>query len=162
MIQATDMEGVFLTPLRIETDDRGSVMKMMDIRSIIGGKVKKFAEIEEIYFSTINARVVKGWHGHKEMTLNYACILGSVMVGLCDMRVGKTFGQTAEVVLHDTAVGYKLLTIPPGVWNGIKSYRDRSIIANAATLAYSMFDIERIHPKDFPIPFDWGEYDIAG
>ncbi len=42
----------------------------------------------EIYFSTVYRGVVKGWHRHREMTLNYACIHGRIKLVLYDDREG--------------------------------------------------------------------------
>jgi dTDP-4-dehydrorhamnose 3,5-epimerase len=156
MIEATDMEGVFLTSLRIIADDRGSVMKLIDDYFEVDG-YPVIHDVSEVYFSTILAGVVKGWHGHKYITLNYACVFGKVRIGLADRReMSSTFGQVAEVWLDDQE-NYRLLTIPPGVWNGFKSYRDYSIVVNAASHVHDPNEIERIYPRDFLIPFDWGD-----
>ncbi len=158
-----NIDGVYVADLKIFTDERGSVMKMIDDTEktyLYGGGISR--RVEEIYFSTVNPGVVKAWHGHKKMTLNYACVLGEVMIGLCDLRVGKTFGNTMRIHL-DMIDNYKLLTVPPGVWNGYRSMNDKpAMIANAASLTYSDSDIERIHPEDFPVDFDWGPYEVAG
>ena len=163
MSEATEIAGVYIADLRIISDERGSIMKMIvDTSETFFHSSLISRDVEEIYFSTVNPGIVKAWHGHKKMTLNYACILGSIMVGLCDLRVGSTFGKTA-VVHMDALDNYKLLTIPPGVWNGFRSNSDApAMIANAANMRYTDFDIERIHPRDFPIDFDWGPYEVAG
>jgi dTDP-4-dehydrorhamnose 3,5-epimerase len=163
MIEATMMKGVLITTLKIISDERGSVMKMMDNLTPIM-KTPRHDNVSEIYFSTINPGIVKAWHGHKIMTLNYACIYGRIIVGLCDTRVGDTFGEVAMVYL-DTLDQYKLLTIPPGVWNGFRTHsnhNEMAIIANAASHIHSPDEIMRIHPNKFPCKFDWGEYEIAG
>ena len=62
------IDGVKITPLKQIIDERGKVMLMMrnDDRFY-----KKFGEI---YFSCTHPGVVKAWHMHKRMTLNYAII----------------------------------------------------------------------------------------
>lgn len=159
MIDATEMEGVRLNELKTFSDVRGSVKKMMQ------AKAPPFLGVSEIYFSTVLKGIVKAWHGHRKMTLNYACIYGQIIVGLCDLRAGKTFGETATVYLDDT-VHYKLLTIPPGVWNGFRmsqgSENNYAILANAASHVYDPDEISKIKPSEFPVAFDWGSYDIAG
>lgn len=163
MIEATEMEGVLLTPLDIISDNRGSVKKMIEAKPSIGG-APPFMDVSEIYFSIIVQDVVKGWHGHEKMTLNYTCIYGRVIVGLCDLRVGKTFKEIAQVYMDDY-IQYKLLTIPPGVWNGFRVYPGGSsyaIMANAASHVHDPDEITRIKPSEFPVAFDWGAYDIAG
>ncbi len=163
LIEAKKIEGVYIADLKIISDERGSVMKMIvDTNEMYLNSPVVSRDVEEIYFSTVNPGIVKAWHGHKKMTLNYACILGSIVVGLCDLRVGPTFGKTARVHM-DALDNYKLLTIPPGVWNGFRSNNDApAMIANAASMKYSDHDIERMHPREFPIDFDWGPYEAAG
>lgn len=164
MIEATEMEGVLLTSPKVFADERGFVRKMMEAKPSVGG-APPYMDVSEIYFSTVMKGVVKAWHGHREMTLNYTCVYGMIAVGLCDLRVGKTFGKTATVFLDDAA-DYKLLTIPPGVWNGFcvteGSLYKFATMANAASHVYDPDEIMRIKPSDFPIEFDWGDYDIAG
>ena len=77
-----EIKDIIITPLRIIADDRGSVMHMLRSDS------KIFKNFGEIYFSTINKDKIKAWHLHKEATLNYACIFGSVKLVLFDERKG--------------------------------------------------------------------------
>ncbi|KKL11072.1 hypothetical protein LCGC14_2549480 [marine sediment metagenome] len=161
------IEGVLITPLKQFKDDRGSVMKIIDddLYDDDDNYKPNTNEIAEVYLSTIKPGVVKGWHGHKFMTLNYVCIVGRIIVGLCDLREGKTYGKIAAVYLDDVD-HYRMLTIPPGVWNGFRIHPDSDlspgILLNAASHVHSLDEIERIHPREFPIPFDWGDYEIAG
>lgn len=165
MIEATEMEGVLLTPLEIFVDGRGFVRKMMETK-VRDGYARFPLSVHEIYFSTVMADAVKAWHGHREMTLNYTCVYGMITVGLCDLRVGKTFGKTATVFLTDAAPNYKLLTIPPGVWNGFRmtigSLYKYATMANAASHLHDPDEIARIKPEDFPFDYEWGPYKIAG
>ena len=53
-----------------------------------------FEQFGEIYFSTVYPGAIKGWHMHKEMTLNYAVVLGMIKLVLYDEREGSpTKGQ---------------------------------------------------------------------
>lgn len=165
MILATEMEGVLLTPLKVFADERGFVRKMMEAKPSVGG-APPFMNVSEIYFSSVIEGAVKAWHGHREMTLNYTCVYGVITVGLCDLRVGKTFGKTATVFLADVLPNYKLLTIPPGVWNGFRmtigSLYKWATMANAASHVHDPDEIVRIKPKDFPFDYEWGPYKVAG
>ena len=71
-----NIEGIKITPLKIISDDRGSVMHMLRSDS------KVFEKFGEIYFSTIFQDKIKAWHLHKEATLNYACVHGKVKLVL--------------------------------------------------------------------------------
>lgn len=155
------IEGVVLNDLKIIKDPRGSVCHMLKATD------PHFLGFGEIYFSMINPGVVKAWHLHKRMWLNYACISGIVRVVLCDFRPdSKTFGKFDQVILTDPlGQDYKLLTIPPNVWNGFRvpvSGKEVAIVANCATLPHHPDEIVRCHPELFPIHFNWGKYEIAG
>ena len=160
------IEGVLITPLKTFKDDRGSVRKIIDdIYDHDDVKKPNIDEVAEVYLSTIKPRVVKGWHRHKVMTLNYVPVHGRMVVGLCDMRAGETYEKIAAVYLDDVD-HYRMLTIPPGVWNGFRIHPISDVIPaillNAASHVHSLDEIERIHPREFPIPFDWGDYEVAG
>ena len=159
------IEGVEITELKVIEDERGS------IRHMLKWDTDPFIQFGEIYFSTIKRGVVKAWHLHKEMYLNYVCIRGEVMVGLFDLRSeSPTFGEQWKIVLADSGPNYRLLTIPPNVWNGFRqsldmqkdAMLDEAWIANCATLPHDPDEIIRMDPKDFPAEFDWGPYEVAG
>ena len=66
------IEGIQINALKQIFDERGKVMHMLRNDSPI------FREFGEIYFSVTYPEVVKAWHLHKKMTLNYAVISGSI------------------------------------------------------------------------------------
>ena len=72
------IDGVILTPLRQIFDERGKVMHMLREDSPV------FSKFGEIYFSCTHPGVVKAWHLHKYMTLNYAVIHGEIKFVLYD------------------------------------------------------------------------------
>ena len=41
-----------------------------------------FVDFGEIYFSSVYPGVIKGWHRHRDMTLNYACVFGRIKLVL--------------------------------------------------------------------------------
>ena len=143
------IEGVVITPLRQIFDDRGKVMHMLRKDSPI------FSEFGEIYFSCTYPGAIKAWHLHKEMTLNYAVIHGSIKCVLYDDRLGsKTRGCVEEYFLSPE--NYSLITVPPLVWNGWKGIGDEtSIVANCATIPHDPSEIERKPAIDSSIPYDW-------
>ena len=105
-----------------------------------------FIEFGEIYFTTIYRDVIKGWHRHREMTLNYACISGRIKLVLYDDRDG----SPTRGVLMERFLGpddYSLVVIPPGVWNGMKGMSDDvSLVANCATHPHDPSRTERLDP----------------
>ena len=144
------IEGVKVVPLRRIPDERGTVFHMLRKSD------PHFTEFGEIYFSAIYLGVVKGWHRHREMQLNYACPFGRVKVALFDDRdASPTRGSLMEVYLGPDS--YVLLQVPPGVWNGFKGMAEPlSIVANCATHPHDPSRSERLDPFTPKIPYDWG------
>lgn len=116
-----------------------------------------FERFGEIYFSVVNPKVVKGWHLHRTMTLNYAVPIGRIRLVLYDVRDGSpTHGVVQEIEMGPRR--YELVTIPPGVWNGFLGLGDTpSLVANCATEPHDPNEIVRIPPRSPEIPYDWGE-----
>ena len=51
---------------------------------------------------------------------------------------------------------YKLVTIPPMIWNGFKGIgTEPAIVANCATIPHDPDEIERMDPFDNEIPYNW-------
>lgn len=146
------IDGVRVTPLKQILDERGKIMHMLRCDS------PEFEKFGEIYFSIIYPGVVKGWHLHTEMVLNYAVPLGTVKLVLYDDRPGSpTRGELME--LFTGPENYALIRIPPGVWNGFKGVgMTAAIVANCSTIPHSPDEIRRLDPirPDGPaIPYDW-------
>jgi dTDP-4-dehydrorhamnose 3,5-epimerase len=143
------IDGVVITPLRQIFDERGKVMHMMREDSSI------FKRFGEIYFSCTHPGVVKAWHLHKEMTLNYAVIHGEIKFVLFDDRPDSpTKGVVQELFISPE--NYMLVTVPPMIWNGFKSVGTAtSIVANCSTMPHSADEIVRRSPSDPTIPYSW-------
>lgn len=116
-----------------------------------------FGGFGEIYFSIVNPAVVKGWHLHRSMTLNYAVPLGRIRLVLFDARDGSpSRGKVQEIELGPES--YQLVTIPPGIWNGFLGLGDApSLVANCATAPHDPDEIVRMPARSPEIPYDWGD-----
>ena len=143
------IQGVQVIPLRRIPDERGTIFHMLKHTD------PHFQQFGEVYFSTAYQGVIKGWHRHVEMTLNYACIYGRVKLVLYDDRVeSATRGEIVEIFLGPDQ--YSLVVIPPEVWNGYKGMSDPfAIIANCCTHAHDPARSTRLDPFDGSIPYDW-------
>ena len=99
--------------------------------------------------------MVKGWHLHKEMTLNYAVVSGAIKLVLYDDRKeSPTCGDLMEIYLGES--NYALVKIPPRIWNGFKGIGlAPAIIANCATIPHQPDEIIRIDPFENTIPYSW-------
>ena len=144
------IQGVSIRPLKQIPDERGKVMQMLRRDD------PWFEKFGEIYFSMVYPGVVKGWHLHKIMTLNYAVVLGVIKLVLYDDREGSpTRGEIQEIFTGEDA--YALITIPPNVWNGFKGTGIKpAIVANCATTPHDPSEIVRLDPSSKKIPYDWG------
>jgi dTDP-4-dehydrorhamnose 3,5-epimerase len=140
---------VKITPLKIISDNRGKVMHMLRTDSQV------FEKFGEIYFSTIYHQSIKGWHLHKESTLNYVCIKGKVKLVLFDNRKeSSTKGVYQELILSPE--DYFLVTIPPNIWNGFKGLdKTESIIANCLTLPHDEKEMVRKDSFDKSFNYKW-------
>lgn len=143
------IEGVFIKQLKQIPDERGNIMHMM--RS----DEPHFKKFGEIYFSTVYPGVVKGWHVHKTMTLNYAVVSGTIKLVLYDQRdESATKGEVMEFFIGEN--NYVLVQIPPGIANGFKGIGIKpAIVANCATEPHDPEEITRIDPFENNIPYNW-------
>ncbi len=143
------INGVQIIPLKRIPDERGTIMHMMRATD------PHFQQFGEIYFSTIYKDVIKGWHLHREMSLNYACIHGRIKLVIYDEREGSsTKGELMEIFLGPD--NYSLVIIPPEVWNGFKGMVEPvSIVANCCTHAHDPSRSSRLDPFDNHIPYNW-------
>jgi dTDP-4-dehydrorhamnose 3,5-epimerase len=144
------IDGVRVVPLSRIPDERGTVLHMLKRTD------PHFIEFGEIYFSTIYPGVVKGWHLHHRMILNYACVYGRIKMVLYDDREGSSSrGNLMELFLGPD--NYSLVQVPSEIWNGFKGMScGLSIVANCATIAHDPSQSERLDPFGSRIPYDWG------
>jgi dTDP-4-dehydrorhamnose 3,5-epimerase len=144
------IEGIQILPLRRIPDERGMILHMLR------ADAPHFEAFGEIYFATAYPGVIKGWHLHRRMTLNYACISGMIKLVLADRRAGSpTMGQIQEIFIGDD--NYQLVKIPPGIWNGWKCIgTDRALLANCSTQVHDPGEMTRLDPFSPEIGYDWG------
>lgn len=139
-METDNINGVQIIPLRRIPDERGTVFHMLKCTD------PHFKQFGEIYFSTVYKDAIKGWHKHKEMTLNYACIYGRIKLVLYDDRVDSpTRADIQEIFLGPDS--YALVIIPPGIWNGFKGMTDLAIVANCCTHTHDPKRTERKCPE---------------
>jgi dTDP-4-dehydrorhamnose 3,5-epimerase len=143
------IEGVVVKPLGRIPDERGFIMHMLRCDD------PEFEGFGEIYFSTAYPGAIKAWHLHKEMTLNYAVVVGMVKLVLYDDREqSNTRGETQELFIGRE--NYQLVKIPPFVWNGFKAIGNQmAVLANCSTHPHDPKEIVRKSPFDPSIPYNW-------
>jgi dTDP-4-dehydrorhamnose 3,5-epimerase len=143
------IDGVEIFPLRRIQDERGMVMHMLKASD------PHFQRFGEIYFSVIYPGVIKAWHLHSRMTINYAVVVGNIKLVVYDQRPDSpTRGQLQEIVFGQ--VNYQLVRVPPGVVNGFTAVGGQTaIVANCADIPHDPAEITRIDPFTTSIPYDW-------
>ncbi|MDP2947269.1 MAG: dTDP-4-dehydrorhamnose 3,5-epimerase family protein [Nanoarchaeota archaeon] len=144
------IEGVIIKPLKKIPDERGIILHMLAEND------EQFVHFGEIYFSQVYPGVVKGWHLHQKMILNYAVPLGMIKLVLCDLRKGsKTNGEIMELFIGED--NYCLVTIPTEVWNGFKGIGTKTaLLANCSTMAHDPDEILRMDPVNNDlIKYNW-------
>jgi len=125
-------------------DERGFVAHMLRVDD------PEFEAFGEIYFSTVYPKVIKGWHFHKFMTLNYVCISGMIKLVVLDDNTK----EWEEFIIGEQ--DYCLVHIPPGLWNAFQGLgTTMSIVANCATMSYDKNDILSLPSNEFDDWYSW-------
>jgi dTDP-4-dehydrorhamnose 3,5-epimerase len=146
------IHGVEVIPLRRIPDERGCISHMLRVDA------PHFVGFGEIYFSSVYREAVKGWHIHREMTLNYAVPVGMIKMVLYDDREGSpTRGELNELFIGEQ--NYALVRVPPMVWNGFKGISELALVANCSDVPHSADEISRMDPHGSAIPYDWARKD---
>ena len=145
----TPIHDLKVLPLRRIPDERGTIMHMLRADD------PHFRGFGEIYFTTLYKDVVKGWHVHDDMTLNYACLAGRIKLVVFDPREeSPTKGSLVEIILGPE--NYSLAVIPPGLVNGMKGMTEPpALIANCATHTHDPSRTRRLDPFGDDVPYDW-------
>jgi dTDP-4-dehydrorhamnose 3,5-epimerase len=143
------IDGVIVKPLQKIPNESGCLYSMIDSNNA------EFKGFGEIYFSLAYPGVVKGWHLHNEMILNYAVMIGMIKLVLYDDRnLSKTKGEVMEILLGET--NYSLVQVPALVWNGFQGMGSpHSIVANCSTIPHRENEMMRTSPYSKEIPYNW-------
>jgi dTDP-4-dehydrorhamnose 3,5-epimerase len=143
------IHGVSVRMLRQIIDERGKIMHFLKKSD------PEFESFGEVYFSTIHAGVVKAWHQHERMSLNYVVPVGNIKFVLFDPRPeSPTRGMIQELFLGPD--NYCLVSVPPLIWNGFKGIGEGiALVANCATLEHDPRELRRVDPFENDIPYDW-------
>lgn len=141
-----DIEIIQLTKI---CDERGKIMHMLKNSDPV------FEEFGEIYFSTAYPGVVKGWHEHTKMTLNYSVIKGMIKLVLIDNRKdSSTYKEIQEIFMGED--NYILVKIPPRIINGFKNISTKEcIVANCSSIPHDKNEIIRYSPNDDKFGYNW-------
>jgi len=149
------IEGVKTKALRIIPDERGRLFE------ILRRDEPLFERFGQVYCTTVDNGVVKGWHYHKKQVDNFVCVSGMIkLVAYDDRKDSPTHGLVNEffIGVHNPL----LVQIPPGVLHGFKGIcPPESIVINTSTEPYDHEEPDefRIPAHDKRIPYDWDRRD---
>ncbi|MCX5847425.1 MAG: dTDP-4-dehydrorhamnose 3,5-epimerase family protein [Deltaproteobacteria bacterium] len=149
------IEGVMIKKLRVIPDERGRLMEILRMDD------EMFKGFGQVYMTTANPGVVKGWHYHKKQYDNMAVVKGMMKIVLYDGRPNSaTYGEVNEVFAgeHNPV----LVHIPPYVYHGFKCIStEEAVVVNTPTDVYNYKDPDefRVHPHDNDIPYEWDRKD---
>jgi dTDP-4-dehydrorhamnose 3,5-epimerase len=134
-------------------DDRGRIMHIVKASDDI------YTTFGEVYCSTVYPGVVKGWHIHRKMTLNYVVLSGMIKFVLYDDRPDSpTYQQLQEVCMGEH--NYVRVTVPPGVWNGFMGLgTTEALVINMTDIPHDPEEIARMDPHQSHIPYTWAVRD---
>jgi len=143
------IEGVKIIALKRIPDERGAIYHLLRRDD------SHFCGFGEVYVSKIFPGIIKGWHRHTSMWLNYAVVSGMIKLVLYDSRAGSpSHAELMELFIGDD--NYCLVQIPPGVVNGHKGLPPKpALLINVASEPYMPGEMERIDPFSPEIPYHW-------
>ena len=149
------VDGIRTKPLQVIPNERGRLFEMLRRDDPL------FRKFGQVYCTTVNRGVVKGWHYHKKQYDNFVCVEGMIKLVAYDGRAtSPTKGHINEFFIgtHNPL----LVQIPPGVLHGFKGLTEpEAIVINIATEPYhhARPDEYRMPPHDPAIPYDWNQKD---
>lgn len=145
------IEGVEIIDLPIFSDGRGRVMHF----------IRDIPEVKEVYFSMVYPGAIKGWHIHDSMTLRYAVPIGNIKLVLFDAR-HKSPTQFELMEIYIGEMNYKLVKIPPKIWNGFMAVDGKpALVTNAADMVHSPSEIHRMSLHEFSETVYLYDWDIS-
>ena len=103
-----------------------------------------FDKFGEIYFSTVNKNLIKGWKMHKKMTMNLIVPNGEIRFNFIDsLDIDKRY----EINL--SLKNYKRITVQPGVIFGFKGLSDRNILVNISNMIHDDNEVMNYNIEEY-------------
>ena len=103
----------------------------------------------EVYFSWVEAGVVKAWKCHQRMTLNLVVPMGEVSF-VFHLTNQKNNFRTENIGEER----YVRLTVPPGIWFGFQGRGSgQSLLMNLADMAHEPDEV--LHKKTSEFVYNW-------
>tara|TARA_B100001175_G_C19469424_1_gene620926 strand:+ start:1169 stop:1606 length:438 start_codon:yes stop_codon:yes gene_type:complete len=134
------IKGVKILKRFVFKDNRGEVKHIMKPTD------DNFKRFGEVYCSSINPGIVKGWSLHKKMTINYTVIRGSIKFVLFDSRKSSaTINQKQEIILGSS--NYVSVSIPPLIWSAFQCIGiEKAYIINFTDYPHTKSEVIKMDP----------------
>ena len=149
------IRGMKVKQLKIIPDERGRLFEMLRRDEPL------FRKFGQVYCTTVNPGLVKGWHYHKKQVDNFVCVSGMIKLVAYDNRPG----SSTKGVVNEFFIGVHnpmLVQIPAGVLHGFKGISSHeAMVINVSTEPYNhqQPDEYRVDPHQNNIPYDWHRRD---
>ena len=149
------IRGIATKRLTVIPDERGRLFE------ILRRDEPLFTTFGQVYCTTVQCGVVKGWHYHKKQVDHFVCVSGMIKLVAYDSRPrSSTKGLVNEFFIgtHNPL----LVKIPSGVYHGFKGLSEpEAIVINVPTEPYhhARPDEYRLDPHQNEIPYDWSGRD---
>ena len=149
------IKGVRTKALKVIPDERGRLFEMLRRDEPL------FRRFGQVYCTTVNPGVVKGWHYHKKQYDHFVCVGRMIKLVTHDNRPG----SSTKGLVNEFFIGVHnpmLVQIPPGVLHGFKGISSHAaIVINISTEPYhpARPDEYRLDPYDSGIAYDWNRRD---
>jgi dTDP-4-dehydrorhamnose 3,5-epimerase len=145
------IDGVVTKELKVNADERGSLMEILRADDDI------YEKFGQVYVSLNYPNVIRAWHYHKKQDDLFVVVKGMIKVVLYDSRAeSPTRDELNEVFLGEQ--NRVLLRIPKGVMHGYKTVgTEPSLLLNFPTECYNRSDPDeyRVEYNSQEIPYDW-------
>lgn len=140
---------VIITPLLRYFDERGTVMHIMKATD------PQFKAFGEVYCSSVFPGMIKGWHLHHRVTLNYVVLSGAIRFVMYDARPqSPTYGTVQEMTMGSNR--YVRVTVPPGIWSAFQGIsNDPALVCNLLDFPHDDSETERCSIDKNDIPYQW-------
>ena len=149
------IDGLRVKKLSVMPDERGRLFEMLRRDDEL------FLKFGQVYCTTVNYGVVKGWHLHKKQIDHFVCVAGMIKLVAYDSRpTSPTKGLLNELFIGSH--NQMLVQIPAGVYHGFKGLTDpEAVVINIATEPYhhAKPDEYRLPAHTTEIPYDWARKD---
>ena len=149
------IHGIKTKVLRVIPDERGRLFEMLRRDDPL------FTKFGQVYCTTVNHGMVKGWHYHKKQIDNFVCVSGMIKLVAYDSRSR----SSTKGVVNEFFIGTHnplLVQIPAGVYHGFKGLTDpEAVVINMPSEPYhhATPDEYRMDPHQNEIPYSWAQKD---